>query len=375
MKYAQRLLFGNGFPRSVASSKNGELLQFYVHSESEFDLFFDKVRKNRNVYSSTCRFRSDMRPVLDKIFFDFDSAKKDTVFGGNISDRKKVEKMANDRDLLYTVLGNVWDDVNSLIEYCFFNDIPAVTVFSGMGFHVHLLYQEEVSPVDKKRTTSHMLIDKCDLETYDRTVITDVRRILRVPNAQRVDGEPTGLWTIPLSENEVLEWELEDVFDASFSPKPLDEDKRYAVENRPKMKHYEEYEQESSEEYQSRRMEARDISEEVDSLSEYIVDNSVLMPCVSERIKQSNPDHQIRLNYAIHMLNAGWSVEEIVQISSGLNWIDFDADKTRKFVKHAKEKKYSEFPCQTMFNRGFCVEEEEPEECESYGWRGGEAFF
>lgn len=379
MDTASQILFGE-FPRSFAASAKGELRQYFVHSESEWDASFKKVRPRKNVYCSTCHFRSDMRPVLDKVFFDFDSAKKDSAFSGNVGDRQKIEQMREDTELLTEVLGNVWSDVQSLVETCSDKDIPTITVFSGLGFHVYLLYQPEVNPVRKKITTSNMFIDECELTTHDRKVVTDVRRILRVPNAQRIDsssGEAVscGLWTIPLSEEDVLKKGLKRVFDESTSPKQIEDKEKYSKSERPKMSLYEEYEQKTLEETPTRDLENRDISSEVDSVTEFIVDNAIPMPCVSERIKQSNPDHHVRLNFAVHMLNAGFSVNEIVHVASGLNWIDFDAKKTKRFVKQAKRKRYSEYSCKTMDKRGFCVHSEDQSECDEYGWSSGECLY
>jgi len=379
MDTASQILY-NGFPRSVAASKNGEMRQFYIHSEKSFDSFFKKVRPDKNVYCSTCRFRSDMRPVLSSIFFDFDSAKKDSAFSNVSSDRMKIQRMREDSDLLHHVLGSVWEDVESIVQYADEEGIPTLTVFSGLGFHTYLLYEEEVNPVRKKVSTSNMLVDECDLDTHDRKVITDVRRILRVPNAQRIDTEngeavSCGVWTIPLTTSDVLCMTLDEVFKESTSPRKIDYSEKYDMGNRPSMNLYEDYEKTDLENAPVKEVESRDISSEVDSYAEMIVDNAIHMPCVRERIKQSNPDHHIRLNFAIHMLNAGFSVNEIVEVARGLNWIDFKSDLTRKFVKQAKKKRYSEYSCSTMMKRGFCTRTDDPESCETYSWTSGETKF
>jgi len=51
MNNAQKILFGGGFPRTVASASDGDLRQFFVHSEDEFSMFFNHNKHEKNLYS------------------------------------------------------------------------------------------------------------------------------------------------------------------------------------------------------------------------------------------------------------------------------------------------------------------------------------
>mgnify|MGYP006896937864 FL=1 len=140
MEAAKEILY-NGFPRSVGSTDNGQIRQHFVHSKSEFDLWFDHLKEERNMYSSICRFRSDMRPVLSDIPFDLDSPMKDSIFDSDTSDAEKIRMMREDDSLAQDVLGQVWKDAQSLAQKCLDENIPALSVFSGLGVHTHLLFQ------------------------------------------------------------------------------------------------------------------------------------------------------------------------------------------------------------------------------------------
>ena len=126
MDTAQQIIFGeSGFPRTVAHASNGHLQQHFIHSSGAFDMFFKHNRPDKNLYSSICRFRSDMRHRVGNCPFDFDSPLKDSVFETN-SDREKVERMREDRELADKVLGEVWRDAQSLVRFCKSKSIPVV---------------------------------------------------------------------------------------------------------------------------------------------------------------------------------------------------------------------------------------------------------
>ena len=142
MNNAQSIIFGeSGFPRTVAYASNGKLKQLFVHSEGEFDMFFDHNKEDQNLYSSICRFRSDMRPVLGNIPFDFDSPKKDTIFD-NETDEEKIKMMREDEELAEEVLGEVWKDAQSLVTKCLEDGIPVVTVFLLFCFYYYVFVND-----------------------------------------------------------------------------------------------------------------------------------------------------------------------------------------------------------------------------------------
>ena len=383
MDTAQQILFGeSGFPRTVAHASNGKLLQHFIHSADAFDMFFKHNRPDHNLYSSICRFRSDMRPVNCTVPFDFDSPMKDSVFD-NETDREKVELMREDKELAEEVLGEVWEDTQALIKQCKRDNIPVLTVFSGLGVHAHMLYKDRVNPVKEKVSTSNYYIDECDLTTYDRQIVTDTRRILRIPNSQRVDdGVSAGVWCIPITENEVLNNTIHDLLERCASPKDIPFHDRYKKENRPDMDVKEGYEEVDIDTAGTVELHKRDIAEEVPEMTEWIIRESIPLPCVKERFLCSNPNHQIRFAGVVHLFQAGFTPAEVVEIIERIGWVDFDRSITESMVKNIYKNKYSELSCSKLMSLGLCVhgiEEEgysdEPSDCETYKYTSGEALY
>lgn len=381
MNTASQLLF-RGFPRTVASATEGEIRQHFVHSESEFDLWFKKLRPERSLYSSICRFRSDMRPKLGSIPFDLDSPMKDSVFEEGTSDAEKIEQMRLDEDLTNEVLGDVWNDAQSLMAKCLEEDIPAIGVFSGLGVHVHLLYQEEVEPTEQKVSISQWLIEECDLLTHDVSIITDTRRILRVPNSQRVSqDQPAGVWCIPMTEEEVTSNTVHDLLKRSTAPRELPMKDRYRPENRPQMETKEGYEEVEQDTAGTVPVHNSNTTQ-LDEIEEQTVKDCIPLPCVRKRFFSSNPHHLIRFTGAILLYEAGFTPKEVRTIIRDIGWVDYDEGITNKMTEQIWNKRYSELPCSRLQSLGLCVQSpefddygDEPSDCETYKWKSGEAFY
>lgn len=370
----------NGWPRTVAASENGKLIQHYVHSEREFDVFFEHNRPSKNLYFNTARMRQDMRPVLPTVQFDFDSPLKDSVFEAGTTDGEKIEKLRTHDDLAYKVLGEVWDDTQSLIRACEEEGIPAITVFSGLGVHVHMLYQERVEPTEEKVTTSMHFVEKCDLTTYDRQIVSDTKRILRIPNSQRVDTDgPAGVWCIPMTEYEVLNNDLLDMLERSSSPKSLPMHSRYEPKNRPKMQVYDDVEVDDTETAGTIQVKGE---VEVDENVEYIIESCIPLPCVRHRFLSKNPHHMVRFAGVAHLYQAGFNPQEVQNLISQIGWVDYDPQITKKMTNNIWNSRYSELSCSRLNKLGLCMysgtfEEysDDMKDCETYKYTSGEAMY
>lgn len=378
MLNSHKILFGR-FPRTVAAGKGGTLSQHCVHSESEFDLYFNTNRPKNNIYGNISRFRYDMRLINGNFAFDFDAPLKDSIFDEEDTDRDKIQKMRLDEELTQKVLGIVWSDVQSLVEKCVEEDIPVMTVFSGLGVHCHVLFQEQVNPFKEKLTTSKWLIEECDLKTHDRKVMKDMKRVLRIPNSQRIDeGGPCGTWCIPMSESEVLNNDVHGVLQRSAFPKDIEYHDRYKMENRPKMQVHESVDIDDRE-VQNIEVEDRDVENEVPNNVEYIVETCIPLPCIRERVLQSNPDHRVRFSAAAHLLQAGFHPDEVIEILSKIGWVDFDQEITSGQVYNIYNNGYSPISCSSLQTHGLCVYDEmideysnDPTDCETYGYNSSE---
>lgn len=379
MNTSQEILFGS-FPRTVAYADETGLRQFFVESEGLWDVFFEHNKNKRNLYSSTCRFRSDMRPVLDKCFFDLDAPLKDSAFGPEVTDVEKIERMRDNEELAEEILGLVWSEAQKLVKRLREDNIPTICVFSGLGVHVYLLYQDEVEPTKQKVSISNYYIEECDLKTSDRQVITDTRRILRTPNSKRISDGEAQAYCIPITEEEVLNNTVHDLLERCKESKDIPYHDRYKHDNRPEMEMMEGYEEVEKDTHGTVPIQEQDISQNVDELSEWIVENNIPLPCVRERFLGANPHHMVRFNGVVLLYQAGFSIEEVRSIIKGIGWVDYDKKITDKMTKQIWNRKYSESNCSKLMSLGLCVygpefEEfsDEPNECDAYKWTGQEA--
>lgn len=381
MNTAEEILT-NGWPRTVAAAEGGELIQHYVHSASEYDVFVEHNKPDKNLYCNIARMRQDMRPVVSTFPFDFDSPLKDSAFEQGTTDGDKIRRMREDADLAYEILGDVWEDTQSLVRGCQEENVPVITVFSGLGVHAHLLFQEQVNPTEQKVTTSKHFVEKCDLTTWDRKILPDTKRILRIPNSQRIDENgPAGAWCIPMTEAEVLNNSLIDMLDRCSEPKSIPFHNRYKSENRPRMQVYDNVEMEEDS-VGTVDLEQRDISSEVSDNIEYIIRTYIPLPCVSERFLRSNPDHQIRFSGVVMLYQSGFTPSEVRDIIREIGWIDYDPKITKKMTEQIWSRRYSELSCSKLQSLGLCVmgpdfEEfgDEPSDCETYRYTSGEALY
>lgn len=390
MDAAQKVLFGR-FPRAVGTNQpNGQLRQWVVHSEGEFDVFLDTVNGVRNAYASI-----SWRPVagalkLDKVSIDLDTPQKDgddgwPVFGGaKPPDDEVVERMRADEYLADEVLAPVVDDARDLIERAEADGVPSLAVFSGLGMHVHLFYRERENPDKQIDTTAKKYIRDLNLRTADMSPAGDVKRVLRVPNAHRVhlemeDGRvvgsrPAGVFTIPLLPDEVRGLSPQELLEMAHDPRVPDDLSYLHPDNRPAMQTYENYidsgAEEDIEQAEMRKVEAP-VNE--DDFLNWYFESVLKMPCMYERITQPEPDHTIRRNCAVLLLNSGLEPGEVVDLFSRIGWADWNRSITTEQVRNIYKNGYSDMSCYRLRKEGFCVRADDPRSCPEFGWSGGRA--
>lgn len=377
-------LFGE-FPRAVATDTvTGQLRQWVVHSPGEFDIFTDAVDGKRNPYVSI-----SWRPVggevhLDKCYVDFDTPQKPDwpVFDADepLPEDEIVARMRNDSAVADAVLGQPIAEARALIERAAENNTPAIAVFSGFGIHVHLLYREKERPEQQIETTARKYRGDLNLDCVDEQPIGDVKRVVRVPNCERVhietDGEriiaqrPTGVHTVPLVPADFDGLDAPTLLEVARTPRHPDPPD---VE-RPVMQTHENYIQQVDEADQSdqRTVDASIIGEDDDLLA-FCLEEWLQLPCMYERIQQPSPSQPTRFNCAVLLLNLGFSVTEVTEIFSRIGWRDFDRQKTKGYVQQIYRKGYSDMSCASLRTEGLCVHADAPEDCPTYGWSNGRA--
>lgn len=371
MDTIQRELFGR-FPRSV-----GNPHQWIVHSPEELEVFLDYNNGSRNCYSSICYFPPG-KVVGDKVSYDLDSPKKDTGFYDVEGDHIKVEIMRDEPDKADEVLGNVCDEAGHLAKESMKNGIPVVGVFTGMGIHVHQLFQEEENPMDAITSTAMKVIDDLNLDTVDGVPVGDVQRIMRIPNCQRIHVEglyeekervPCDLFTVPLSSEELIEFGPQELLEISKGPREIDLE---YLPDRPEMRIFDDYLDEHVQQRESRNLEIG-MDEFEDEEVAQMAKKLLKMPCMYERVIQPNPGHEVRRNLAVMLFNIGFDVDQAEAFIRRLKWRDFNPKITKKQLQHIWKNGYADMSCRTMQTKGLCTRQEDPHSCPTYGWSGGSA--
>lgn len=371
MDKVQKELFGD-FPRAV-----GNPHQWIVHSEDEFDVFLDYNNGKYNCYSSISHFPPG-NVVGDKVSYDLDSPSKDDAFYDVEGDHIKVEMMRSDSNIADEVLGDVCDEAGHLAKESMKNGIPIIGVFTGMGIHVHQLFQKEREPMDAIASTAMKVMDDLDLDTVDSVPVGDVQRIMRIPNCQRVHVEgvfeeqeqiPCDLFTIPLTAEELEEYGPQELLEMSKGPREID--LSYLPE-RPEMRVFDEYVDEHMQQMRDTSLEIG-LEEFADEEVAELVKELLQMPCMYERVIQPNPGHEVRRNLAVMLFNIGFDIDQAEKFIRRLNWRDFNPKVTKKQLKHIRDRGYADMSCRTMQAKGLCTRQEDPNSCPTYGWSGGSA--
>ena len=380
MDPVQALLFGQA-PRRV-----GTPAQHWVFAVDQVNFFVHRINGRRNAYATLCWWDFAEGPVGDKVLYDLDSPAKDeegnwTIFDGEQPpDDEVIDWMRDDPDLADEILGQCVEDARKLARRSLNDNAPVVGVFSGFGIHVHQLFEPTYWPTTAMATTANRYIDRAELRTPDRSILGQPERICRIPNCERiagsvrgnkvVDGRPTGLYTIPLSGEELASLEVQWLLDESHSPRAIDVPNRA---ERSEMRIWEEYETGHEE---TADIPPRPLNPEASDFEDgdlrWLLERLIRVPCIVERLLDDpNPDHDVRVDATVRLLNVGLNPQTVVGIFERINWVDFDRQQTEKYVRGIYRNPVSDMRCSTLRSRGLCTRADDPKSCPTYGWSGG----
>lgn len=363
----QRTLYGS-FPRDLGTPN-----RFSVFTPKHFDRAVTKANQRSNVYASISQLLPE-GPVCDKVFFDLD-AKAPAL--DDLTEPEQFAVMRDDRTVAESVLGEVVEDMRALARRSMAEGIPIVGLFSGMGVHVHQLYQPKLNPADELRSIGNKYTSELDLQTVDSTVFEPMR-ISKIPNSRRMeDGEMTGIWTVPLTASEMADATAQELLEWSAEPRRSDTDLPASFLNhdqRPELTVQEEYLRVTGDRATSQEL-AEPIEFEGGEDGEWtavdIVEEFISLPCVRERVLTYNPDHKIRWDFAVLMFNYGFTKHELHDIIRELGWKDYDREKTMQQLDNIWEHNYADMSCATLMAEGYCTRQDAPTACPTYGWSGG----
>lgn len=379
MDAVQRELFGT-FPRRVGTPS-----QHWVFNQAQVEVFLDGAEGTYNPYATMSRLdpvwdteNSAFRATCDKVLFDLDGD-KEAFPDGVKTDDEKVAAMRGDPDVADAVLGEACEDAQELVRASHDDGIPVLGVFSGLGIHVHQLYKPTRDPKVAMTTCAAKYIEELDLQTADWKVVGDPPRICRIPNCRRVTmpgpdhhiepGRPTGVWTVPLTGDELRSVDPQTLLALSTEPRVPDE---LYTRERPQMPVWEEY----KDGVEKADLPAQPLDQRTADLDEDWVEDLlwdlVQMPCVVERLLQPNPEHIIRFQGAVLLFSVGLEPNDVLGIFGSLGWVDYDPTVTGKHLNHIYENRYSDMSCRSLREERLCTRQEEPSSCSCHGWSGGD---
>jgi len=375
MDDAQSVIFGE-FPREAATPE-----RFMLFNEEHFDRYLEKCINRYNLYSSVASINKHGY-VFDKIYYDCDTLCKEN---GDVSHEKVSPSMTDadifslmrqDKEFADDILWPVIQDVRKLVEQSISDGLDVVGVFSGYGIHVYQFYQPKLNPQKELYSTIHKYKSELSLNTVDGKV-HDVRRIMRIPNVPRMCGEEnkyeTGVWTIPLTADEMLQVDSQWLLHHSKGPRSLSvKDFNVNPSEAPEMNVYKEH-LDSFTRIEEVQAEPRELLEHeiADENIIWLLENVLKMPCMYEHAMQPNPNHEIRVNFAVMMFNLGYNINETHAIIRKLNWKDYNRETTMEQLRQIYRRKYADMSCKTLMTRGYCVYYGEEQECPTYKWSGG----
>jgi len=295
----------NIFPRDIGIPNPFQKKSFYrreVNNLKEFHHYLTlMIGSNRGVYGSV--YDNNTEVTLDKIVFDLDNE---------------------------TNLKKAFEDTINLVNRLQERDIPYMVIFSGKkGFHVYGL----LKPVKLSRDVGAYYLKSLQeqlaegIESVDRHVIGDIRRMIRIPNTLNDTHYCT-----PLPVN-FQKMDTEEILDYSknthrlhFSHGKLKPIQELIGNIRPPEK-------------PDRTDEDEILQDDTGSIPNMDILKDIIRPYVLEAVKKSNPPHIIRLNFVSELMFLGFSQEQILKIIENLDWKDFDARATEYQISKVFEKK------------------------------------
>ena len=372
---ANQELFGST-PRYVGlvgPERGKKRNQFLAFDRANFRLFLESNYGDHNMYTRISSLQ-DGASVLDEVFLDLDIEKPDEDNWA----AKIIPEMREDRMVADDILGGVVADARKAAQYLDDVDWPAIGVFSGLGIHIHALTKPKEEPGKELQTMVKQIESEAGLKTLDERGARqgDYNRLCRIANAPRIsaEGDPVGLYTIPLTVEEMKDITPEALLRWSTEPRQI----QTPDAERPEMEVIEEYEVDVESGVVSEGVnEIEEVpSDAFDDQFEEFMKDVLKMPCVYKRAMSRNPSHDIRLQAAVLMYNAGMTPKDVEEIFARFGWFDFDRDTTRKHLEHIWDNGYASMSCTSLQEKGLCVfEQDEREECPTFGWKGGQASY
>ena len=309
-----------------------------------FDDSVDKVEGKANYDSA----------VLNTIWFDFD-------------DEKNVKKCLM--------------DVRRFIrQYCKPNGIiPRIYLTGGKGFQMNIdLYSHvdlsDTMKRDMLRNYLTFIKKKYKLKTLDQACINNsVACLRRIPNTQyisKVTGEPTGVWCVQLTVNEVMKMSIEELYGMAMEPRTEEFE---ANKSKKAFRHFVEYMCDELEIKHTVSLSIQHLLDKINNKSSPIkqssIKNDYIMPprkCIIEliehNIERGHSSHEENKIIGMELINAGYSNRDIHFIFESIynepggdwGWYTDHPDKAGHIIDNMKEKALNRYSKDKLIQMNIC---------------------
>ena len=309
-----------------------------------FDDSVDKVEGKANYDSA----------VLNTIWFDFD-------------DEKNVKKCLM--------------DVRRFIrQYCKPNAIiPRIYLTGGKGFQMNIdLYSHvdlsDTMKRDMLRNYLTFIKSKYKLKTLDQACINNsVACLRRIPNTQyisKVTGEPTGVWCVQLTVNEVMKMSIEELYGMAMEPRTEEFE---ANKSKKAFRHFVEYMCDELEIKHTVSLSIQHLLDKINNKSSPIkqssIKNDYIMPprkCIIEliehNIERGHSSHEENKIIGMELINAGYSNRDIHFIFESIynepggdwGWYTDHPDKAGHIIDNMKEKALNRYSKDKLIQMNIC---------------------
>ena len=292
--------------------------------------------------------------VLNTIWFDFD-------------DEKDVKKCLM--------------DVRRFIrQYCKPNGIiPRIYLTGGKGFQMNIDLWSHVDlsehlKRDMLRNYLTFIKSKYKLKTLDQACINNsVACLRRIPNTQyisKVTQEPTGVWCIQLTVDEVMKMSIEEIYGMAAEPR---DEKIESNKSKKAFRHFVEY---MCDEMDIKHNVSLSIAYLLDKLNNNIspikhssIQHDYIMPprkCIMElierNIERGHSSHEENKIIGMELINAGYSNPDIHFIFESIynepgrdwGWYTDDPNKAGHIIHNMREKALNRYSKDKLLQMKIC---------------------
>jgi hypothetical protein len=289
-----------GCPERFYTSNPQDLLGLVEHSRATFSPCYISVQPYRE-QNTPC--------AIEKLYYDFDCP-------------EDPERAWKDASMFSQTLKK------------FYNLEPLVLYSGCKGFHIYLFLNKLVYFQPGQLTLAKQaykelqkrLVKGLNLPTLDPQVIGDIKRLARAPFSTH---EKTSSLCVPMGKDR-----------EPLNPENLDVYRNLNAELlSPIIK-----------ELKTREKIASVKTSKIPKITKGI------RPCIHAALAkplEGKGGHLMRLAVAREYLAAGYNTDEIVQLFQ--NQPDYNPEKTRYYVEHAKKNPTKPFKCKTIHELGFCL--------------------